>query len=678
MQKPLSESKNTSYTIGSTTIPDTYLWLEDGKNDEVKKWVREQNEYTESIFRNNTQQVFSQELEKNFAFTSFSNPVPVCGKYFYTERKQNEDQMGLYVKEGLNTNPITIVNPNINPEKTTTIDFWAPGWTGRYTAYGLSEKGDEMATLYIFDVQTKRNLEETIPRCRYSQIKWLPDDSGFFYTRNPLPNTVPKNEEHLHVRVFFHPLGSNPLKDELIFGENRPKDDMITLSISLDGKYLAIEVSQKWTENDIYIYEVESKNFIPLVTGISAKFSVQFSNDKLLIHTNYKANNYRILSLPFSDINKPIDEWSEFHAEKDHLLESFTISKEYILLTYLQNVCNNIQIIDFDGHFVGSIPVPEFSSVSGISARRTEREFFYGVESFVLPKTTYYYNPDSQTYSLYQTTESPIVPNDYVVKQEWCKSKDSTPIPLFLFHKKNLEPNMPHPTILYGYGGFNSSITPAFFRNWLPWIEHGGIFVIANIRGGGEFGSEWHTSAIGSKNKQNSFDDFIACAKYLIQKGYTDNLHLGINGGSNGGLLVSTVGLQKPDLFGAICARVPLTDMIRFPQFGIAKRWIHEYGDPEKDEDRVNILSWSPYHIINTNQKYPPFLFTTGENDTRVDPLHSRKITAKLQNTEEQNTSFLFTEIDAGHGAGKPISKIVYIQSLILTFFAQNLGLKIK
>lgn len=322
------------------------------------------------------------------------------------------------------------------------------------------------------------------------------------------------------------------------------------------------------------------------------------------------------------------------------------------------------------------IPLPPYSNLSGISSHIMEEEFFYGVDSLLFPKITYRYDPDTKEYLEYQKTENPINPEEYEVKQEWYVSKDGTQIPMFILHKKGIILNGLNPTILYGYGGFASNATPNFMRGWAPWTEKGGVFAMANIRGGGEFGEKWHKDGIKDK-KQNSFDDFIAAAEYLISQKYTSREHLGILGASNGGLLVSAVGVQRPDLFKSICSKVPLTDMVRFPKFGMALRWVHEYGNPEVTEDLKKILTWSPYHNVKQGTNYPDFFFTTANKDTRVDPLHARKMAAILEDADESNKALVLTEMEAGHGHGKPIAKIVENQASVLSFFSKTLGLKV-
>lgn len=677
MKQIITKRQEVVYEMNGIKIMDPYIWLEDGNDPQVKEWTDIQNENVEKEFKNENSKIFSDELAKNLNIVSFSNPVLVGNRYFYTERQPNEDQFVLYYKDGLNGEPKKIFDPNGKRQgNTITIDFRMESKTGKYIAYGISEGGDEMATIYIKDVDNDKELSEKIIKCRYSKIRWVFDDSGFYYTRNPRPGTVPKNEEHLHSKIYFHKLGDNPDNDELIFGEGRPKDDMISMNLSLDGRYLSIHVSGTWSENDVYIYDSKTKQTKLIISGIKSKFNIIFLKDKVLVYTNYKANNYRVLYTTYEELFKSIDEWKEFVPEKEYLLQSVNITKSKIIAEYMVNACSKLTLFDYQGKEIENIPLLEYTNVINVSTRREEEEFFYNIDSFTYPNISFRYDPILKKYQEYRRMDNPINPDDYVIKQEWYLSKDNTKIPLFIFHKKGIELNGSNPTILYGYGGFGNIESPSYMRNNIPWIKRGGIFAIANIRGGGEFGEVWHKQGVKDK-KQNSFDDFICAGEYLINKKYTNSNKLGILGGSNGGLLVSAVGIQRPELFRAICSRVPLTDIVRFPKFGIASRWVHEYGNPEIKQDLETILKWSPYHNVKKDIKYPDFLFTTAEKDTRVDPLHARKMVAMLQENNKENEIYLFTEKDAGHGSGKPIVKIVENQAMILTFFSKRLGLSI-
>lgn len=675
MNQPQTRKEVVIDVLHGISIPDPYRWLEDGTRADVQAWTTEQNAYVNGLLRGDTQKTFAQELSTYFRIVTFTNPIPVAGRYFYTERQPDEDQSAVYYKQGLEGEPIVLINPNGQREgNTISVDYWLPSWDGKYLVYGVSQGGDEMATIRIRDVNKNEDLPETISHCRHAAVCWTPDNKGFFYTRNRPPAGVSVGEEHLHAKLYYHVLGTNPEQDVCVFGEGRPKDDMMELSMSRDGRYLAIQVTQNWTENDVYLYDTQNKTLRALITGLSAKFSLEFLPTDVLIHTNYKADRYRVLTVPLETVFTSVDTWREFVPEGEHLLEQMRITKDRVLLGYLVNACYDLVSYDYRGNRLSDVSLPPFSSLSDISASPTEHEFFYGVESFIFPCIDYRYNPVTRTSEEYRVTSNPLQPSNYVVKQEWYTSKDGTRVPMFIFHKSSLKFDGPHPTILYAYGGFAANTTPAFMRGWVPWLERGGVFAVANIRGGAEFGEQWHLNGIKEK-KQNGFDDFIAAAEYLMSQNYTDAAHLGILGGSNGGLLVSAVAVQRPELYGAVCSRVPLTDMVRFPQFGMAMRWVHEYGDPQIKEELENILKWSPYHNVKPGITYPPILFTTGTKDTRVDPLHARKMAALFQSVASSNPAFIYTEDEAGHGPGKPVVKQVELQSLILTFFAKHLPL---
>jgi len=674
---PISKKNRISKKIGQNKITDDYYWLENESKSKVKKWIKDQNKYTNYKLKKEGYKLFKKELTKDYKVTNFSLPYPVNGFYFFLERLKGEEQDSLYFKKGLNGKLINLVNPNkIKTDGSVYIDFWDISESGKFIAYGLTEKGSEFATIYIKDVKTGKNLPEHIFPCIFTSLVWLIDDSGFFYTKNLPPKTVNENKNTLYTKVFFHRLGTDPREDVLIFGENRPSDDMIELKLSLDGVYLTISVSQNWSSNEIYLYNIKSKIITTLTTGVQAQFYPLFLEEYLLLKTNYLADKYRILIAPISELNKPIDQWKEFVPEKNSVLESINITKNKILLTYLIKVCHQIIVYNHKGLKQGIIKLPSYSSLTGVSTNDRESEFFYGVTSFTFPEIIYYYEPLKSKYSIYKKTNNPIKTTDYTTKQKWVTSKDGTRFPIFLFHKKNLIKKTKIPTILYGYGGFGVNEIPGFTRSLLPWVRRGGIFALANIRGGGEFGENWHKQGI-KEFKQNSFDDFISATQFLIAKKYTDSDHLGIMGISNGGLLVLSVAIQKPKLFKAVCSLVPLADMIRFHNFGMAIRWVHEYGDPRKLVDFKRILQWSPYHNVKKETEYPNFLLTTATQDNRVNPLHARKMAAILQSVNKRNEVFLLTEKDSGHGIGKSVSKFVETQALILSFLAQKLDLKL-
>lgn len=678
---------NTFYTkreelvedIMGIRVSDPYRWLEDEDSTEVKEWTDAQNEYAEENLRGDTFSIFHRELMANLPETFFLIPTIHNGRYFYRERKACEQQYTLFVKDGIDGEPILLLDPNmLGQDSMVTIANWEDSESGRYITYELSEKGTEIGTVYVKDVDTGEVLPERLERCSHSSIAWLPDDSGFFYMRHPYADDVPANEKRLHQKVYFHVLGTRQKDDVIIFGEGRPKDDMIYgLKVSPDGKHLVIHVAQIWSKNNIYAYDILKKTITTLVDGVSAKFSLYFSDTKVFLLTNYKADRYRVLSAPIETwAGTSLDEWVEIIAEDRHTLDSIAISKSKLLAHYLVNACSEVRVYNHEGKEKELLPLPPFSNMRSVQARFDEEEFFYVVVSFTAPFVVYRYNPVPRKYEVYRVAKNPLLPEDYEVSQEWCISNDGTRVPFFMVYKKGLVRDSKNPLVLWGYGAHGTSVRPSFREDFIPWIERGGIFAVANIRGGGEFGKLWQEAGSGL-DKQNSFDDFIAVAEHLIAQKYTDTQHLGICGGSMGGVLVSAVSVQRPGLFKAVCAEVGITDIVRFPLFGIAVRWTGELGDPRDEKGLRVILKWSPYHNVKEGTEYPAYLFITGENDARVNPLHSRKMAAMLQWANKSNQVFLFTEKDAGHGGGKPTAKIVEGSARILSFFAKELGLKV-
>jgi len=676
IQYPNSPQRPIIETIHGEEVIDNYRWLEDDENSEVKTWVDSQNELTSKLLTENTNVgYFKKKLTEAFDVVDIGVPVKYGNRYFWHERQSNENQRVLYFKEGIKGKPQCLIDPNkLSEDGITTLDYTYISKDAKLIAYGLSEAGSEMSTLYVLDVDTGKNLADIIPYARYSSIAWLPDSSGFFYTRNPKPGAVPKDEEHLHQKLYLHMLGEDPSKDKMIFGKNRPKDDMIGLSLSVDGRSLAIRVAQNWNRNDVFLFDTKTEELKPVMEGLDAQFGFRLVGDDMVMKTNYGADNYRIVRAPLVNLPENINDWEVLIAESEYVIDGFSVTKDKLLVFYIVDATDSVKIYDHKGEEVGELPLPDYGSIAGITARQEEEEFFFGVTTFVSPKTIYRYEPSSDEYATYQETETKYEPSDFVVKREWTKSKDGTDIPAFIIHKQTIKQTGNNPTVLYGYGCHGISQFPSYLKGWMPWLEAGGIFSLAIIRGGGEYGEKWHRDGSMDK-KQNTFDDFIAAAEYLIDVKYTDPEHLGIQGGSNGGLMVGAVMTQRPKLMKAVICQVPVLDMARFHKFLIAGRWVHEFGDPEKPDEFKWLMKWSPYHNTKQDVEYPATFFITANHDTRVAPLHARKMTALLQNTNRKNPILLRTEMDAGHGAGKPKKKIIEAQAERSAFMAWHLGL---
>lgn len=447
MNFPKTRKMNLIEKISGYEINDPYRWLENSDNKEVKNWITKQNKYMESGLKNGIFKVFQKELAKNFKETTFSNPYLVKGRYFYSEKKPGENHAVSYFKNGINGKPIKLIDPNgMSKDDTISCDFRAPSRSGNYIAYGLSQGGNEMADLYVKNVNNGKNLPDKIINVGHTSLSWLPDDSGFFYTRYPRPNTAPKGEEHLHRKIYLHKLGDNTEKDELIFGKNRPKDDMLGITLSLDGRYLAISASQNWTENEMYIFDTVKKKITPLITGTKSKFFLWFSENAAFVLTNYKANNYRVISTPIEKLFAPIKNWQEIIPENKYVIEGFSVSRDKLIVEYMKNASSVAFTLNHGGKNKKEIPIPKYSSLAGVSANKEEKEFFYGVQSFLFPKIIHRYDPKSKKYFEYRKTKNSINPANYKVKQEWCKSKDKTRVPIFIIYKKKTAKNGKNPT----------------------------------------------------------------------------------------------------------------------------------------------------------------------------------------------------------------------------------------
>ena len=678
MKYPKSPRRVETEVLFGNKVSDGYRWLEDTKAAEVNKWVEAQNELADQVIKDKTPyNLFRESISKTFNVTDYGTPVKFGKYYFWMERQPGEDQFVLYASEQLGHKPKELINPNGRKEgNTVTIDFWVPSRDGKFLAYGLSEDGNEMATLYVMDVEKVENLPDEVLHAPYSIVCWLHDGSGFYYTRCPRPGDVPKNEERLHSKLYLHNLGDAPENDKLIFGKNRPKDDYYEgLTLTEDDRYLYISVAQGWMKNDVFVHDSTTGDAKSLSQDIEAVFRPIVAGDKLIIYTNYRADNYRMVCTDAHSPSTNPDDWHELIPEKESLLEFFGISKNLILAVYLEDCANTGKVFDHTGKDIMDMPLPQFCSLAGMSAHPDESEFFIGTVTYVAPKVIYRYEPAKSTFKKCLDTKTQFDPKNYVVKQEWTKSNDGTKLPLFVIHKKGLKPNGKNPVILTGYGGFGSSVGPNYLKMAMPWLNAGGIMSVAILRGGEEYGKQWHRDGILDK-KQNTFDDFIAIAEHLISARYTSPPYLAIHGASNGGLLVGAAMAQRPELFKAVICDVPLLDMVRFPRFLIASRWVREYGDPGKADDLKRILKWSPYHNIRKDVEYPAVLFSTAVNDTRVHPSHAWKMAARMQSLRNKNPVLVKTETEAGHtSSATPVKKMVDAYAAKVAFVAWQTGL---
>jgi prolyl oligopeptidase len=659
---PATRVEEVTDVLHGTRIVDPYRWLEDGASAEVRQWVEAQNAYTRSRLAAYPERAaVHARLETLLSIGTVGIPQVRKGRYFHTRREgAGQNQPILYVRDGLKGSDRVLFDPNrLRRDGTAALDWWYPSEDGSLLAYGVSEAGDEKSTLRVLDVKTGAARPDVIPQTRYCSLAWLPDDSGFYYTRYPAPGTVPEGEENYNSHLFFHRLGTDPAADPEIFGEGRKPTDMIQASLSPDGRWLVVSVFEGWARSDLYLLDrrADKAAFVPVAEGLDAIVTGQVVGATLYITTNWKAPRYRLLAV---DPARPAREnWRTLIPESDAVLVQAEPIGGQIMALYLKDASSHVEVHGADGARLREVPLPALGTVEGISGRHDGREAFFDFSSFTRPPEIDRYDLDRGTASVWERVKADLDLSGLEVRQVFYPSKDGTRISMFLVHRKGLARDGGAPTLLYGYGGFNINLTPSFSRGLVLWLERGGLYALPNLRGGGEYGEAWHRAGMLDK-KQNVFDDFIAAAEWLIANKYTRPERLAIKGGSNGGLLVGTALTQRPDLFGAVICAVPLLDMLRYDRFQIARLWIPEYGSAESAEQFRWLYAYSPYQHVRPGTAYPAVLLTTAESDSRVDPMHARKMAALLQaSTSSEAPILLRTETRAGHGIGKPLGKAI-------------------
>jgi prolyl oligopeptidase len=657
-------------------IVDDYQWLEDASSPATKQWVGEQLTYTRSVLDKlpGRAQLHAR-LEQLLQIGNLGGADVGGDYYFHTRREGTQNQPVLYVRKGVDGKDQVLIDVNtLAKDGTVALDWWVSSHDGRYVAYGTSEGGSEISTLHIIETATHKLLPDTIERTRAASLAWIPDDSGFYYTRYPKPGDVAAGQEMYNRHVFYHAMGSDPAKDPLIFGEGRDPQDWPNVTLSNDGRWLGIMVEQGWTKTELFLKDVKANTPLQQITsGKEFLYYAQIYDGQLYILTNEDAPRYRLYKAPAATPTH--EHWREIIPQSDSVLSSVEIIGGQLFARYEQNAHALLRRFDLDGKPLSEIALPTLGTVPSLGGQYDSKDAFYLFSSFTMPTTLYRFDIASAKNSVWDSVETGIDTNQYETKQVWYASKDGTRIPMFLVMKKGLKLTGRSPALLTGYGGFNVSMTPEFMKTIFPWLDSGGIFAMANLRGGAEFGEDWHRAGMLEK-KQNVFDDFIAAAEYLQKEGYTDKEHLAIRGGSNGGLLMGAMITQRPDLFRAVICQVPLLDMLRYQNFQIAKLWIPEYGSSEDPKQFQWLYGYSPYHHVKPGTVYPAVLFMTADTDTRVDPMHAKKMTAELQaDNGGPNPILLRIETKAGHGAGKPLNKVVEDWTDIYSFLFWQLGM---
>jgi prolyl oligopeptidase len=703
-------------TLHGVKVPDPYRWLEKADSDEVESWTQKQNAHMRKLLDSVPErQRIADRLWQLYEIGALGVPVAKGeGKrrrYFFTRRTGKQNQPVLYLREGGarrsrtggGDGDRTLVDVNqLSVDGTRALDWWFPSEDGRYVAYGVSANGDEESVLKVREVASGEDLPDVITRTRFCSVAWLPDSKGFYYTRYPLAGTVPPGEEKYHRSVHFHRLGTDPALDPKIFGEGRDLKDSPTVALSPDGRWLAIQVAQGWARTELFLLDTRKPGPpapAPVVTGRDAIYRVaEVLDDRLYLVSNEGAPRYRVFAV---DPRKPAREgWKEIIPEGPDTLESIHYVGGRLAAHYLRDAASRVRLFDTRGKLLREVALPGLGTAADLSGQLRGRELFFSFASFLTPTIVFRHDLDERrtlkgfrtsreasrrgnlggsarderdeegATTVWERLSAPIDPAGFEVSQVRYPSRDGTQIPMFLVHRKGLVRDGNNPTMLYGYGGFNISLTPSFAAYVAPFIEKGGVYAVANLRGGAEYGEAWHQAGMLGK-KQNVFDDFIAAAEYLIREKITSPARLAISGRSNGGLLTAAALTQRPELFRAVISGVPLTDMLRYHKFRIAQLWIPEYGSADSPEAFRWLYQYSPYHRVKNGVDYPAVLIFTAESDTRVDAMHARKMAARLQAaTSGQRPIVLRLESKAGHGAGKPLRKLIeqYTDELAFLF----------
>jgi prolyl oligopeptidase len=670
-------------TLHGRQVTDPYRWLEDGDDLEVQHWILHQNDLTESTLaafeaRSEVRSRLEQLLKIGYvSLPAVRRTANGTFRYFYTHRSGDQNQPILLVRDGLDGTPRTLVDPNrLSTTGGVALDWYVPCQDGSLVAYGQSTDGTENSTLFVCTADDGRTLSERIERTRHASVAWTPDGSGFYYSRYPEPGTVPSGEEHYHRRIYLHRLGEDPALDALIFGAGRAMTDFPTCEISPGGRWLLVRVHQGWSKSQLFLLDTSDRTgaFVEMTEGRDHLYDAIVHDDVLYVHTNEGAPRYAVYRVDPGRPRRP--DWELVIAERtNEVLETFHVTRQRFFVSYLDQGVSKLERLDAAGRSLDEVRLPSPGTVQGLSGLHDSDELFFDFESFSVVPTVYRLAIDSSEPLVWEQARAPRSSREFVVTRAHATSKDGTEVPYLMVHEKGIAPIATgHPTLLYGYGGFNVALKPRFSRTNYLLLERGLVYVQANLRGGSELGEDWHRSGQLDK-KQNVFDDFIAVAEDLVARKITQPSRLAIIGHSNGGLLTAAAVTQRPELFRAAVCAVPLTDMLRYHRFLLAKLWIPEYGSPDDPAAFEWLHAYSPYHRVTQGTAYPAVLVTTALGDSRVDPMHARKFSAALQHaTSSERPVLLRTETKAGHGAGKPITKLAEEYADIQTFVLWQLG----
>lgn len=680
LEYPETRRVDTTDVYFGIEVADPYRWLEDDNSEETAAWVKAQNEVTDAYL---AQIPFRQALKEKLTglinYEKMGTPSFRNGKYYFSKNDGLQNQSVLYEADSLNGEARVLLDPNkLSDDGTVALSSMSFSKDGKYLAYVISRSGSDWNEIYVMDVESRKVLDDHIMWAKFTGAAWQGD--GFYYSAYDAPadgkGLSAKNEFQ---KVYYHKIGTPQSEDRLEYMNPEHPLRFYSVGLTDDERFLCLYESDG-EGNAIYVKDLKAAKpgYKCIASDMSKNNAIIDSDDKrIYMMTNEGAPNYKLVAFDIDKLEE--GKHTEIIAECGHLLEGVSLAHDKMIVTYMENIAHHAYLYDLDGNRLREIALPTAGS-AGFSTDKKHKEIYYAFTSYTFPGAIYKYDMDKDESSLIFTPKVDFNPEEYVTEQLTYPSKDGTMVNMFVTHRKDIEMNGKNPVLLYGYGGFNISLTPGFSAMRIPFIQSGGIYVVANLRGGGEFGEEWHKA--GTKlQKQNVFDDFIAAAEYLIKEGYTSPEYIAINGGSNGGLLVGAAVNQRPDLFRAAVPQVGVMDMLRYHTFTIGWNWASDYGRSDDSEEMFKyLIGYSPLHTIKSDgTEYPAIMVTTGDHDDRVVPAHSFKYAATLQASDTGDAPKLIRiDSKAGHGSGKPIAKVIEEQTDIYAFIMHNLGMNLE
>lgn len=658
-------------------VIDNYRWLEDVESDETAQWVEAENNVTRAYLDAlPSREPMRKRLEQLWNYERFSLPEKEGSTYFYSHNNGLQNQSLLYVSESLGEERRLLLDPNtLSEDGTVALGGYQASDDGKLLAYSLADGGSDWRTWKVRNVETGKDTDDEIRWSKFSGIAWLPDQSGFFYARYDAPaDGAELTGTNEFQKLYFHRLGTPQTADELVFEKADEPKWGFSPDVTDDGRFLVIH-NWKGSEprSQIFVKDLSKPDSapVPLVDGFDADYEfVSASGSVMFLLTDNEAPKRRLIAVDVANPSR--DAWKEVIAESEDVLQSANLFGDVFFANYIHDALGCVMRYSIDGGELGEVALPGLGSVSGFAGKRDDKETFFTFENYVTPSSIYRYDLESGETTLWREPKTLLNTDDYVTEQIFCESKDGTRVPIIVTRRKTTVLDGSNRTVLYAYGGFNISLTPSYSPAIAGWIESGGVYAVANLRGGGEYGREWHEDGMRLK-KQNVFDDFIAAAEHLIAKGYTSKKRLAIRGGSNGGLLVGAVMTQRPDLYAVCLPAVGVMDMLRFHKFTIGWAWATEYGSSDEADQVDNLLSYSPLHNIRPGTCYPATMIMTADRDDRVVPGHSFKFAAALQAAQAcDHPALIRIETRAGHGAGTPVSKRIEEYADLWAFVIEN------